>query len=121
MSNASRATQRTCGDEPLRGIVSDVPLGDSDHDRWVHELAEQINKCEKDKSDKPKIKNRCGTCLVYQTPFCIWEYKNYDKETMKALHVDADAYACSSYYSFKLRARYDNERSFERKVAKIDW
>ena len=106
---------KTCG-----AIVSDVPLGDPEHDRLIHELAQHINKHVDDKPDKPKIRNRCGTCLVYHTPFCVWQYKDYDIETMKALHVDADAYACSSYYSFKLRAMYHSERSFERKVAQIE-
>lgn len=103
-----------------RGIVSDVPLGDPEHDRLIHELVQRIKNHVDDKPDEPKIKNRCGTCLVFHTPFCVWQYKDLDKETTKALHVDAEAYACSSHYPFKLRARHDSERSFERKVAQIE-
>jgi hypothetical protein len=111
---------KTCGDEQPCGIVSDVPIGDPEHDRLIHELAQRINKHVDDEPDEPKIKNRCGTCLVFHTPFCIWESKDYDKETMKALHVDANAYACSSHYPFKLRAMHNSERSFERKVANLE-
>lgn len=109
------------GNKTYGAIVSDVALGDPEHDRLIHELGQRINKHVDDKPDEPKIKNRCGLCLVYHTPFCIWEYKDYDKETMKALHVDADAYACSSYYPFKLRVMHDTEKSFQKKVAKIEW
>jgi hypothetical protein len=115
----SENKNKVYGDKPLSSIVSDVPLGDPEHDRLIHEFAEGINKHVDDKPDAPKIKNRCGTCLAYHTPFCVWEYKDYDKETMKALHVDADATACSSHYAFKLRAMHDSERSFQRKVQNL--
>lgn len=111
---------RLMSDDLPREQVSDVPLGDPEHDRLIHELGQRINKHVDDKPDKPKIRNRCGTCLVYHTPLCIWEYKDYDQETMKALRVCPDDSACSSYYPFRLRASHYTERTFEKKVANLE-
>lgn len=68
------------------------------------------------KGSKPK----CGNCAAFHTPFCSWEYKEYDGETMQALAVDAEAYACTRFYP-KLTTTRTRTRhvSFEEKVENL--
>jgi hypothetical protein len=70
------------------------------------------------KEDKPKIRNRCGGCAAFRTPFCLWEYQEYDSETMRALTVDAEAYACSRFYPRLTRPR-KRRLSFNEKVENL--
>ena len=101
-----------------QGISSDVPSDREEHARHVKEVAAQLNfDAVRPKEDKPKIRNRCGSCAAFHTPFCIWEYTNIeDKETQQALHVDADAYACSLYFP---RLRAHTGKGFEKAVNKL--
>jgi hypothetical protein len=101
-----------------QSIVSDVPSEKDKHAQHVKEITAQLNfDAVRPKEDKPKIRNRCGSCAAFHTPFCLWEYHNIeDRETQLALHVDADAYACSLYFP---RLRFDSERVFEKKVIEL--
>ena len=89
---------KTCGDEPLRGIVSDVSMGDPEHDRLIHEFAERINKHVDDKPDAPKIKNRCGDCVAFHTPFCTWEETNPDRPPYEPTRIVRNDVACCRFY-----------------------
>jgi hypothetical protein len=91
--------------------------------KMVHEYVEaHPERRRQHAAAKPKIKNHCGACVAFHTPFCLWEYKDLpDRETEMALHVDAEAYACSSFYPFKARAHEcDSEKQFERRVAALE-
>jgi hypothetical protein len=45
------------------GIVSDVPMGDPEHDRLMHEFAQRINQHVDDKPDEePSGRLRCPDC-----------------------------------------------------------
>jgi hypothetical protein len=107
--------------KPSHGIVSDVPSDAVEHAKMVHAWAEAHPEWKKQHvEDKPKIRNRCGTCAAFHTPFCTWEYTNFeDEETRRALHVDADAYACSLFFP---RVNFPRKRSpekFEQRVENL--
>jgi len=109
-----------------QGIVSDIPMADVERERKVVEYLTRINAHVNDEPDKTKERKTCGSCLAFHTPFCTWECKDYDVETMKALRVSADDTACSHYYPFKFRAireptwqKRERKMSFEEKVANL--
>ncbi len=101
-----------------QGIVSDVPSDKDKHAQHVKELAAQLNfESQRPKEDKPKIRNRCGSCAAFHSPFCPWEYANCEgEETKRALHVDAESFACSLYFP-RLHAQTGKE--FEKAVNKL--
>lgn len=107
-------------------IVSDIPLDNVEREKKVLEYLTRINEHVNDEPDKAKVRKTCGSCLAFHTPFCEWEYKDYDLETMRALRVLADNTACSRYYPFKVRAMYEptwqkraRKMSFEQKVQNL--
>jgi hypothetical protein len=107
-------------------IVSDIPLDNVEREKKVLEYLTRINEHVNDEPDKTKERKTCGSCLAFHTPFCEWEYKDYDLETVRALRVLADATACSRYYPFKVRAmreptwqKRERKMSFEEKVANL--
>jgi len=104
-----------------QGITSDVPNGKEEHARHVKEVAVFLNfDAVRQKEDKPKIRNRCGSCAAFHTPFCTFEYSNFDcKETMMASHVDADAYACSRYFP-RPHVETEGEKKFLKKVEQLE-
>jgi len=70
--------------------------------------------------DKPKgSKPKCGSWPAFRTPFCSWAYKDYDAETMKALAVDAEAYACSRYFP-RPHVKTEDEKKFLKKVEQLE-
>jgi hypothetical protein len=104
-----------------QGITSDIPSDKDKHAQLVKEIAAQLNfDAVRLKEDKPKIKNRCRTCAAFHTPFCTWEYTNFeDEETKRALHIDADAYACSLYFP-RPRVETEGEKKFLKKVEQLE-
>lgn len=105
-------------EQKRRLITSDVPSDKEERARHVKEVAAQLNlDVAQPKEDKPKIRNRCGSCAGFHTPFCTFEYANLEeKETQQALHVDADAYACSRYFP---RLRVKTGGGFDKAVNKL--
>ena len=84
-------------------------------------LIRQLKEARHNVEDKPKgVKPRCGGCVAISTPFCSFNYKDYDAETMKALAVDPEAIACTRYYP-KLResVQKTREKSFLWKVENL--
>jgi hypothetical protein len=104
-----------------QSITSDIPSEKDKHAQHVKEIVAQLNfDAVRPKEDKPKIRNLCGTCAAFHTPFCIWEYsKVEDRETQQALHVDADAYACNLYFP-RPRAQTESEKKFLKKVETLE-
>ena len=64
--------------------------------------------------DKPKIRNRCGGCVAFHTPFCSFAYT--DEPDLTASPSD---YACTRFYP-KLTDRTRSQRmSFSQKVENL--
>lgn len=62
-----------------------------------------------EKEVRPKIRDRCGTCAAFHTPFCTREYK--DMEIPEAYKVNAQDYACSLFFH---RLKFLHKRSAEK-------
>lgn len=105
-------------EEQKQRITSDIPNGKEEHAQHVKEVAAQLNfDAVQQKEDKPKIRNRCGSCAAFHTPFCTFEYSNStDKETLQALHVDGADYACSRYFP---RLHVKTGKGFDKAVNKL--
>lgn len=101
--------------KPVRGISSDVPSDAIKHAREVHQWAAAHPEWKRQHvEDKPKIKNRCGGCAAFQTPFCPWEYKNMEDSSAYAVH--SEDCACSHYFPRLVRKM---ERGFEEAVENL--
>ncbi len=83
-------------------------------------LIHQMKEIHRRREDKPKIRNHCGQCAAFHTPFCTWEYINFDdEETRRALHVDAEAYACSLFFPRLKFPRKLSAEKFEQRVENL--
>lgn len=102
-------------------ITSDVPSDTLQHERMVHEWAEAHPGWKRQRvADKPKVRNRCGACAAFHTPFCTWEYIDFeDEETRRASHVDAHAYACSLFFPRLNFPRKLSPEKFEQRVENL--
>jgi hypothetical protein len=95
-----------------QGITSDIPSDKDRRAQHVKEIAAQLNfGAVQPKEDKPKIRNRCGSCIAFHTPFCSFAYTDEPDLT-----TSPSDYACSRFYPKLTRPR---RMSFSEKVEKL--